>query len=60
MGVLGNLSSIHICSNLSPILLSQIRVFQIVDIIPHCQDKLVGNKPLVYQVQSQHIRHFPD
>ena len=59
MGMLWNLSSVTVCFDFSMIPFLQIRIFQIVNIISHCQDNLIGDESFIYQIQHQQIRHLP-
>ena len=59
MGVLGALPSIAVRGYLPPVALQPARGLQIVLVIPHRKDNLVGDQPLIHQFQGQRVRRLP-
>ena len=58
--VLRNLSSVAIHSDCSGVSCGALGRYQIFDVIAHSQHQLIGDQPLVHQIQRQCIRHLPD
>lgn len=55
-----NLPSIVICLNRAVILCPPRRVGQVLNIVANCENHLVGDKPLVHQIQNEQVRHLAD
>ena len=55
----GNLPSVPVFLDLSCILLSPVRIFQILNIIANGKDQLVRCQSFVHQSKGQLISHFP-
>ena len=55
-----NLPPIMICLNRAVILCPSCRIGKVLNVIADCENHLVGNKPLVHQVQHKQVRHLAD
>ena len=58
--MLGDLSSVAIRGDRSGISRGALCEYQIFNIIAYGQHQLIGDQPLVHQIQRQCIRHLPD
>ena len=56
----GNLTTVGIFLDCAVILCPPRWVGQVLNVIANCENHLIGDKPLVYQVQNKQVRHFPD
>ena len=59
MGVFGDLASVMILHNRTVVLCFSGRVGEVFDVIAHRHHQLIGDKPLVHQIQREHIGHLP-
>jgi len=55
----GNLPSVVICLNCAVILCPPRRIGQVLNVVANGENHLIGDKPLVHQVQHKQVRHFP-
>ena len=60
MGVFWDPAAIVIPHNLPVIPFSPLGILQILDVIAHRDNKLVGDQPLFHQIQREEVRHFPE
>ena len=59
MRMLWHLSSIAVSCNFSFVFPSNVRIGQIINIIPDSQYHLIRHQSLIHQIQHQNICHFP-
>lgn len=59
MRVFGYLPPVMVFDNIPMILFPPLRIGKIFNIIANRDNKLVGDKPFVYQIQHKEIGHLP-
>ena len=56
----GNLPSVGVFLNRAVILCPSCRIGQVLNVVANCENHLVGDKPLVHQIQNEQVRHLAD
>ena len=56
----GNLPTVGVFPHRAVILCPSCRIGQVLNVVANCENHLIGDKPLVHQVQHKQVRHFPD
>ena len=60
MRLFGNLPTVGIFLHRAMVLCPSCRISQVLNVVADCENHLVGDKPLVHQVQHKQIRHLSD
>ena len=55
----GNLPTVGVSLDRTVILCPSCRIGQVLNVVANCENHLIGDKPLVHQVQNKQVRHFP-